>query len=188
MTTEEKIDVLDAQGIRTGEILPKHKIHTLGKIHRAVQLYLFDPSNQLLLQRRALHTDHYPGKFSISVTGHVQAGESSSDAMKRELQEELGLDPADVVLDFLFSFRQDVILSTTYIDYQFNEVYVGKAGFPIQHLAFNVDVVSELQLVTWPAFQAMVLAEEEELAPGYARACQDVAYFLQHKRSPTKPF
>jgi 8-oxo-dGTP pyrophosphatase MutT (NUDIX family) len=30
--------------------------------------------------------------FSISVTGHVDAGESSQEAVARELKEELGLD------------------------------------------------------------------------------------------------
>ena len=179
MKTDEKIDVLDDHGLRTGEVLTKQEIHKLGKIHRAVHLYLLDLSNRILLQRRAQHTDHYPGKLSISVTGHVQAGESSSNAMKRELQEELGLNPAEVVLDFLFSFRQDAVLSTTYIDCQFNDVYVGKADFQCQHLP--LDTVSELQLITWPVFQAMVLAKDEALAPVYARSCPDVAYFLKHK-------
>jgi hypothetical protein len=59
------IDVLDEYGIRTGEILPRKEIHELGKVHRAVHLYLLSESNELLLQRRSYNTDHYPGMLSI---------------------------------------------------------------------------------------------------------------------------
>jgi ADP-ribose pyrophosphatase YjhB (NUDIX family) len=55
----------------------------------------------------------YPDRLSISVTGRVQAGESSNTAMRRELQEALGLSPADVKIDFLFSFKQDATINAT---------------------------------------------------------------------------
>ena len=87
------IDVLSDSGLRTGEILPRPEIHRLGKHHRAVHLYLFNSNNELLLQRRALTVDHAPGVFSISVTAHVDAGEFSSATVKREVEEELGLEP-----------------------------------------------------------------------------------------------
>ncbi|MCG8340009.1 MAG: NUDIX domain-containing protein [Cytophagales bacterium] len=83
--SNNKIDVLDDYGNRTGKVLSRKEVHELGKVHRAVHLYLFDKSNQLLLQRRSHNTDHYPGMFSISVTGHVDAGESSSETVQREL-------------------------------------------------------------------------------------------------------
>ncbi len=58
LTMAEKIDVLDECGLRTGKMLSKQEIHALGKLHRAVHLYLFDQANKLLLQRRSDHTDH----------------------------------------------------------------------------------------------------------------------------------
>jgi len=177
--TAEKIDVLSDCGIRTGEVLSKKEVHKLGRVHRAVHLYLFDCSNRLLLQRRSPTTDHYPGKLSISVTGHVQAGESSSAAMRREFYEELGLHPADVKIDFLFSFRQDAAINATYIDRQLNDVYMGRADFQVSDLVLETDAVHEVKLVDWSAFHAMVLEDKEELAPVYARALQDVMYFLE---------
>ncbi|MCC8416253.1 MAG: NUDIX domain-containing protein [Rickettsia endosymbiont of Gnoriste bilineata] len=97
-------------------------MHELGKVHRAVHLYLLSESNELLLQRRSYNTDHYPGMLSISMTGHVDAGESSSDALRRELREELGFNATDMKINFLFSFRQDVEVNPKYIDRQFNDV------------------------------------------------------------------
>jgi isopentenyl-diphosphate delta-isomerase len=181
MQTPEKIDVLDDNGLRTGEVCSKQTVHALGKVHRAVHLYLFNYANQLLLQRRASTTDHYPGKFSISVTGHVQAGESSSDAVRRELQEELGLDPTSMDIEYLFSFRQDAEISPTYIDRQFNDVYVCQADFKLQECVLETNAVSKLRLVPFSAFQAMVADEKGALAPGYARECSDLIYFLQNK-------
>ncbi len=87
------MDVLDEDGLRTGEALPREAIHRLGKIHRAVHLYLFDTQGNILLQKRSNNVDHYPNMFSISLTGHVDAGESSSFALYREIKEELTLDP-----------------------------------------------------------------------------------------------
>ncbi len=39
----ELIDVLSASGLRTGEVLLRTEIHRLGKCHRAVHLYIFNP-------------------------------------------------------------------------------------------------------------------------------------------------
>ncbi|MBP6952404.1 MAG: NUDIX domain-containing protein [Alphaproteobacteria bacterium] len=79
----KKIDVLDDFEIRPGEALSRKEIHYLGKIHRAFHLYLFDKSKNLLLQRRSHMTDYFPAMFSISLTGHVDAGESSAVALYR---------------------------------------------------------------------------------------------------------
>jgi 8-oxo-dGTP pyrophosphatase MutT (NUDIX family) len=68
------------------------------------------------MQRRVEQVDHYPGELSISLTGHVEAGENSSAALYREVQEELGLDSAIMKFEFLFSYRQDHTIHKTYID------------------------------------------------------------------------
>jgi isopentenyl-diphosphate Delta-isomerase len=175
----DMIDVLDDSGLRTGEIMSRRDIHAQGKPHRAVHLYLFDMAGRLLLQQRAADADHYPGFYGISVTGHLDAGESSQQAARRELQEELSLDPACVRMDFLFSYRKDAALRPDYIDRQFNDVYACHADFTL------TDIVTEnraqgLKLVSFGDFQAMVAGREDELAPVYGQSCQDVMYFLQN--------
>ena len=122
-TSTDMIDVLDSSGNLTGEVLSRKEVHRLGKLHRAVQLYLLNEENKLLLQRRSELTDHYPSMLSISVTGHVDAGESSLEAVRRELREELGLNAENQDFKFLFSSRRDAALSPTYIDRQINDAY-----------------------------------------------------------------
>ncbi len=172
------IDVLTPFGLRTGEILPRAEIHRLGKYHRAIHLYLFNSKNDLLLQRRSLTVDHFPGVFSISVAGHIQAGEFSSDCLKREVQEELGLNAALLHFDFLFSFFQEATLSETYIDRQFNDVYTVRADIEPERIKFDPSEVSEVKFVPFELFRKMVFDPSLGLAPVYANECRDLVYFL----------
>jgi hypothetical protein len=94
-TSSNMIDILDPNGDPTGAVLSSKAAHRLGKFHRAVHLYLFNKENDLLLQRRPESEDHYPGMLSISVTGHVDAGEGSLEAVGRELREAIGLNAKD---------------------------------------------------------------------------------------------
>jgi isopentenyl-diphosphate Delta-isomerase len=176
-----EIDVLDENGLRTGEVLPRAEIHWLEKPHRAVHLYLFDQSNRLLLQRRSLLTDHYPGAFSISVAGHVDAGDSSGKTVRREVEEELGIDAYDLNFEFLFSYRRDAELSPTYIDRQFNDIYACWADFRLENIRFSSTEVSEVRLVNIVEFRAMVEHGSGDLAPVYADESRDLFYLLRDR-------
>ncbi len=175
------VDVLEVDGKPTGEVLSRIEIHSLGKLHRAVHLYLFDKANNLLLQRRSDHVDHYPGMFSISVTGHVDAGEGSLEAVKRELQEELGIHTADQDFNFLFSSRRDVELSATYIDRQFNDVYACWLDFNVSDISFDRAEVSELKLVSVTDFEKMVKSGTKDISPAYGDDLKRVIPIVQEK-------
>lgn len=65
---------------------------TEGERHRpfaAVYLLLFDAEEVLLLKRK--NTGHRDGEFSL-VAGHIDAGETATQAMVREAKEEIGID------------------------------------------------------------------------------------------------
>jgi len=53
---------------------------------------IFIKNGLILIVRRALHTDWYPGRWDI-VGGHVERGEGVDDALIRECVEEVGLTP-----------------------------------------------------------------------------------------------
>jgi isopentenyldiphosphate isomerase len=177
------IDVLSPSGLRTGEIMTRADVHRLGKIHRAVHLYLFNSRNELLLQRRSLATDHYPGVFSVSVLGHVRSGEFSSLTVRRETAEELGLDASRLRFDFLFSHFQEAALNETYVDRQFNDVYLTRADVDPALVLFDRSEVSEVRFVPFENFLEMVSGATPDLAPVYANECRDLAYFLKERFS-----
>jgi len=177
------IILLNEQGLREGYTLSRKEVHEQGAIHRAVHLYIFDTQGEhILLQKRAATVDHYPNKYSISVVGHVDAGEYSHMAVKRELKEELGIS-IDHDIEFLFSFRQDAELSPSYIDRQINDLYVCYID-QNQPIKFEKKDVSTIQWVSFKAFQKMVEAASRgqgDLAPVYTHSCTDLIYFLSHK-------
>ncbi|MDP9469854.1 MAG: NUDIX domain-containing protein [Chloroflexota bacterium] len=172
------IDVLSDAGLRTGEALPRSEIHRLGKIHRAVHLYLFHSKHEVLLQKRSLTVDHAPGRFGISVTGHVAAGEYSSATVRREIEEELGLDSSRLRIDFLFSYFQEVILDGSYIDRQFNDIYVTHAEIEPELIQFDRSEVSEVKFIPFDTFRDMALDESSGFTSVYANECRDLVYFL----------
>lgn len=72
-------------------------------IHRSVQVVLKDADGKLILQRRSLTKDLYPGMVTVSASGHVNKGESYELTANREMYEEIGIKTQLVfVTSFLF--------------------------------------------------------------------------------------
>lgn len=172
------LDVLTPTGLRTGEALPRATVHRRGLPHRAVHIYLVNPRGELLLQCRAATVDHYPNVLSISVVGHVDAGESSSAAARRELFEELGLDTRAAPLEFLFSHYQEATLAPDYIDRQFNDVYVARAQVDRPALRPAPRAVAATLWLPLERFAEMVAARDPAVAPVYAAEFRDVQFCL----------
>lgn len=77
----------------------RSEIHAKGLIHRAVHLFVFNESGEIYVQRRSENKDMHPSKLDSSAAGHVDPGESYTDAAIRELDEELSLrDPVEEIL------------------------------------------------------------------------------------------
>ena len=76
----ERIDVLTEGGVLTGAVIEKAEAHRTGAWHRAAHLWIVTPDRRVLLQRRALTKENFPGKWDVSVAGHVGAGETAEAA------------------------------------------------------------------------------------------------------------
>jgi isopentenyldiphosphate isomerase len=144
-----------------------------------VRLYLFNSQNEVLLQRRAMTVDHAPNLYSISVVGHVNAGESSSATVRREIEEELGVDASQLTIDFFFSHYQEAVLSESYVDRQFNDIYVTRADLDLAQIRFDATEVAEVKFVPFASFLAMLADESSLMARVYGSECRDLVYFLQ---------
>jgi len=87
----EFFDVVDKKDNIIGRATRKECHSNKNLIHRSVMILLFNGKGELLLQKRSMKMDMHPGKWTVSSSGHVDAGESYEEAAKRELKEELGI-------------------------------------------------------------------------------------------------
>ena len=75
----EILDVVDETGAPTGETVERAEAHREGVRHRTSHVWIARNRNgriQLLLQKRCMQKDSFPGCYDISSAGHIPAGES----------------------------------------------------------------------------------------------------------------
>lgn len=88
--TEELVDIYDKNGAPTGEILPREIAIQSGALIKAFQIWILNDQNQVLIQRRSPKKVHDAGMIDLC-SGHVQSGELETQAVMREIKEELGV-------------------------------------------------------------------------------------------------
>ncbi len=82
-------------------------------IHAVARVQVFDRQGRILLQLRAAAKDIQPGKWDTAVGGHLQPGEATAAAARREMAEELGVAPAQ--LEFLHRFLWRTPVETEWV-------------------------------------------------------------------------
>ena len=104
----EYIDIVDEHGIPTGETIERSIAHSKGIRHRTAHMWIVRKINdryQVLMQKRAMNKESFPGMFDTSSAGHIQAGDEPLESALRELHEELGIQAQPQELEFVGNFR-----------------------------------------------------------------------------------
>lgn len=146
----ELFDLVDASGNPLGLTKPRAAVHRDGDWHRAVHVWVVHelaPVARVILQRRSLAKDTWPGLVDVSVGGHLGAGESAADAL-REAREEIGLTltPSDVTL--LGRTAQSRSLPGGVIDREILDVFAARVDAPLASLSPHPAEVAELLSVS----------------------------------------
>jgi len=77
-------------------------------IHRSTYIMVTDPKGRLLLQKRTLSKDVYPGLWEIAAGGVVAYGEGYLESALRELEEETGIKTPNLKKHLDFYYEDDV--------------------------------------------------------------------------------
>ncbi|CAK6494747.1 Isopentenyl-diphosphate Delta-isomerase [Pantoea sp. Nvir] len=100
--------------------MEKLEVHEKGLLHRAVTVYVFNSSGELLLQRRASGKYHCGGLWSNTTCGHPYPAEPTQQAAERRLLEEMGL---ELSLTPVFELSYNLPLSNGLIEHEYGHVY-----------------------------------------------------------------
>ena len=125
---DEKVDILDSHGEKTGEVAWKSEAHRLGLWHRCFHCWILSPAIPsggacLLVQRRAAGKDTWPNRLDVTAAGHLESGEETLEGGPREVEEELGLTVASDELVPLGTRRSELQIPAG-LDREFQEVFL----------------------------------------------------------------
>ena len=144
----ELLDVYNERHERTGRTVVRGGAVSEGERLLAVHTLVLNSRNELLIQKRSLRKDRYPGCWDLSAGGFVQSGEDSAAAAQRELREETGLDVPLSELRFLF---------TEPFSYLLDDFYLLRSDAAIESLQLQEEEVDEAKWASQREVETMIL-------------------------------
>lgn len=154
--TPELVVLLDESGnaVGTAEKAGVHDAET--QLHLAFSCYLFDDAGNVLVTQRALHKRTFPGVWTNSCCGHPAPGEPLEDAVRRRVEQELGITVTDLRLmlpRFRYRAEQDGV-----VENEMCPVFVGRVpAVSSGTISVDPDEVGDARWEPWSLFRAAVL-------------------------------
>lgn len=147
---QEQVILVDREDNPVGT-MEKMEAHRKGVLHRAFSVFVFTPSGDLILQRRAAHKYHSPGLWTNTCCSHPRPGEDVADAAHRRLVEEMGFD-TEIAHAFSFIYKKQV---GELIEHELDHVFIGEwEGSP----ELNPDETDAWKAISLPDLEKDVAA------------------------------
>ena len=159
----ERIDIYDNLGQKSGKSEAKDEAHRKALLHRGVCVWIMNSKREILLQTRSSHV-MFPDMLDISFSGHIRAGETPLEAVKREGCEELGINIDASKLQYLFSCREYGGIDG-YFENEIDDVYLYRADIPVDEYSFYDNEVKEVRYIPLDEFKMMVESGSPMLMP-----------------------
>lgn len=141
--TEELVDIVDDDDVVIATVA-RSEMRSRRLQHRSVGIAVMSSDGRLLIHRRSVAKDIWPGWWDIAAGGVVAAGETYEQAARRELDEELGVDG-----------EVELLGQSRYLD---DDVAEMCRCYRVVHdgpFAFNDGEVSEVRWVTFAELTTM---------------------------------
>jgi len=102
----ERWDIYDKNKVRTGRTMERNHFNLADdEYHLTVLGVIRRPDGRFLITKRVMTKAWAPGWWEVS-GGGVQAGESSEEAVRREVKEETGLDVRNAEGGYVFTYKR----------------------------------------------------------------------------------
>lgn len=145
---------------KTKEVISKNIAHEKGIWHSSIHIIIISKDKRkILLQKRCQDKKLYPSMWDISVGGHITSGEEPLTSAKRELKEELGLNPNIYEFKFLEKIKEELI-NNGINSKEFVYVYLIIADIDINDILLQKEEVSEAKWLDKKEFQELIEKEK----------------------------
>jgi isopentenyl-diphosphate delta-isomerase len=121
MSKKEQVILVNKNDEQIG-LMPKMEAHEKALLHRAFSVFVFNVKDELLLQKRASHKYHSPSQWTNTCCSHQRNGETSLEAGKRRLFEEMGF---SCELEEKFSFIYKAPFDNGLTEHELDHVMIG---------------------------------------------------------------
>jgi isopentenyl-diphosphate delta-isomerase type 1 len=169
----EHFDIFDELGNPLGTA-SRTKVHREGLWHRASNVFLFRPDGQLLIQRRQLSKDVWPGAWDVSAAEHLKPGETFEQGAIRGLHEELGV--AEVRLESVGSVTKSRLedIESGVRDYEFQQSFRAIYAGPISP---DLSEVMETRMVSLAELEVEFQEQPEAYTPWFRQRAVELQLF-----------
>lgn len=118
---EEIVILVNEADVPVG-LMPKMEAHQKALLHRAFSVFIVNDRGETMLQQRAKHKYHSPLLWTNTCCSHQRVGESTIEAGKRRLLEEMGFTTG---LQELFSFIYKAPFDNGLTEHELDHVLIG---------------------------------------------------------------
>ena len=140
---------------------PKAAVHTGDTpLHRAFSSFIFNSKGEILLQQRSHKKKTWPLVWTNTCCGHPQLEESTSQAVKRRLKDELGLELSEVfevLPEFRYKAEKDGVVE--------NELCPVFVGFTDDQPKLNQEEVEQIRWMPWIEFVQEITNNPQNWSP-----------------------
>ena len=143
----EYVDVYTAQRTPVGRIEERGKPLGDGEYRLIVHAAIFNSRGELLIQRRQPFKKGWSGLWDLTVGGAVSAGETSAQAVVRELEEELGI---------VWDLQGEPPALTVTFDHGFDDIYLLRGEVDVSTLRLQESEVADAKWADWQEVSAMM--------------------------------
>ncbi|MEZ5564031.1 MAG: NUDIX domain-containing protein [Gammaproteobacteria bacterium] len=170
---DEQFEVFDEDGNLLG-IESRAVVHRKGLWHRASNIFLFLPNGDLLIQRRQLSKDVWPGAWDVSAAENLLPGETFEQGAIRGLREELGVVVSKLDRFGIVTKSRLEVEATAIRDYEFQQSFRTIYDGPISP---DASEVSETRAVNLRELEAAFIKEPDMYTPWFRRRADELGLF-----------